>query len=69
MDRRRLARLAYTAAADRLLADRDMGAVAWPEARAKLAALRAAYDKRKEAIEFASFVRTHGLETVFGMEG
>ena len=69
MDRARLARLAYTAAADRVLASRDTGASDWPEARAKLAALRAAYDKRREAIRFGSFVRSHRLEAVFGMEG
>lgn len=69
MDRAKLARLAYTAAWNRLLASRRSGKLSTAEALAKLAALRAAYDKRREAIRFGSFVRSHRLEAVFGMEG
>lgn len=69
MNRKLIARRAFTTAADRLFAARDTGAVGWPEASTKLAALRAAYEKRKEAIDLADWVRSHELGPVFGMEG
>lgn len=66
MDRKRIARIAYTAAADRLLAARDAGAIDNLSARAKLAALRRAYDKRVSDIELRSFLAARGLERIAG---
>lgn len=61
MDRKRLARIAYIAAADRLLAACDAGTMDRVDARAKLEALRRAYDKRVSDIELGAFLKSHGL--------
>ena len=61
MDRKRLARIAYIAACDRLYAQFDARQVTGPEARAKLDKLRAAYEKRKQDIELRSFLVSRGL--------
>lgn len=61
MDRKRLARIAYIAACDRLYAQFDARQVTGPEARAKLDKLRAAYEKRKQDIELRSFLTSRGL--------
>lgn len=61
MDRKRLARIAYIAAADRLLARCDAGALSREEGSDKLASLRRAYDKRVADIEFGAFLKAHGL--------
>lgn len=64
-----LARAEYDRAYRELLADRDAGRVSPADASAKFNALLGDYRAKKEELRFASFVRTHGLETVFGMEG
>lgn len=61
MDRRSLARIAFTAAADRLYEQFDARQITGPEARAKLAKLRTAYDKRVSDIELHSFLGARGL--------
>lgn len=61
MNRKRLARIAYIAAADRLLAACDAGTMSREAGRAKLEALRRAYDKRVSDIELRSFLGSHGL--------
>jgi len=61
MDRKRLARIAYIAACDRLYAQFDARQITGPEARAKLDKLRAAYEKRKQDIELRSFLTSRGL--------
>lgn len=61
MNRKRIARQAYTAAADRVLASIDAGALSWDEGRAKLAKLRTAYDKRVSDIDLHSFLGARGL--------
>lgn len=62
MDRKRLARIAFIAACDRLYAQFDARQITGPEARAKLDKLRAAYEKRKQDIELRrSFLASRGL--------
>lgn len=67
MDRAKLARRALDVACAKLKA--DAGRVPAEQLLMKWAKLRAAYEKRRETIRFASFVRRHRLEAVFGMEG
>ena len=64
MNRKRLARIAYIAAADRLLASCDAGTMSREAGRAKLEALRRAYDKRVSDIELGSFLAARGLEHI-----
>lgn len=61
MDRKRLARIAYIAAADRLHAQCDAHQISGPEAREKLAKYRAAYERRKDRIALSSFLRNRRL--------
>lgn len=64
MDRKRLSRIAYIAAADRLLAQCDAGTLSREAGRNKLAALRRAYDKRVADIELPAFMASNGLGSV-----
>lgn len=64
MNRKHLARIAYIAAADRLLALCDAGTISREAGREKLAALRRAYDKRISDIELPAFFASHGLGAV-----
>lgn len=64
MNRKRLARLAYTAAADRILAACDAGEINWDAARARLDKLRAAYDRRVADIDLGSFLAARGLTNI-----
>lgn len=64
MNRKRLARLAYTAAADRILALCDAGEINWDAARARLASLRTAYDKRVSDIDLADWLAARGLTNI-----
>ena len=64
MNRKRLARLAYTAAADRILALCDAGAINWDAGRARLASLRTAYDRRVSDIELADWLDDRGLTNI-----
>jgi len=61
LNRKRLARIAYIAAADRLLASCDAGTMSREAGRGKLEALRRAYDKRVSDIELGSFLAARGL--------
>lgn len=64
MNRKRLARLAYTAAADRILAACDAGDMSREDGRARLAKLRTAYDKRVSDIDLGSFLAARGLTNI-----
>lgn len=64
MNRRRLARLAYTAAADRILAACDAGDMSRENGRARLASLRTAYDKRVSDIDLADWLAARGLTNI-----
>lgn len=64
MNRKRLARLAYTAAADRILAACDAGDMSREDGRARLASLRTAYDKRFSDIELADWLAARGLTNI-----
>ena len=64
MNRKRLARLAYTAAADRILATVNAGEINWDAARARLASLRTAYDRRVSDIELADWLAARGLTNI-----
>ena len=67
MNRKRLARIAYIAASDRLLAACDAGTLSREAGRAKLGALRRAYDKRISDIELEAFFEANGLGFVAEM--
>lgn len=64
MNRKRLSRIAFAVASDRLLADMQAGKITRNAAATKLAALKAAKNKRDEQISFGAFIASNGLGSV-----
>lgn len=64
MDRRRLARIAHTAAADRLVAAYSAGEISREYGSAKLAKLDAAYRQRVSNIDLANWLAARGLTNI-----
>lgn len=69
LSRTQIARAEYDRAYRELVADREAGRISAADASVSFRVLLDAYHTKKEALRFASFVASRGLETVFGMEG
>lgn len=61
MDRKRLTRIAFATASDRLIAAMRSGQITRDAAASKLAALKAARDKRVSHIELAAFLNARRI--------
>ena len=64
MNRRRLARLAHTVAADRIVAAYRAGEISPEYGRAKLVKLDAAYRQRVSDIDLADWLAARGLTNI-----
>lgn len=63
MDRKRLARLAFNTAIDRVTRDASLTT---SEKRDRFFRLSSAYESRKSQLDLAAFLRRHGLSNVVG---
>lgn len=64
MNRRRLARIAHTVAADRIVAAYRAGAISPEYGRARIAKLDAAYRQRVSDIDLADWLAARGMTNI-----